>query len=404
MDELARRYVLLCLRLERVVPGFVDSYTGPRELAEAVEGEPAPIPSELHDEAMALRGMAAELPGGDGAADRRRRWMEGQLRAIGALARRAGGEEITYLDLVEQLYGLPIAPVPEAELLAARHRLDAALPGAGSLAERLAAFSASQRVPADRVLPAIMASAERFRSVTVRDFELPEGEAIEWEEAHDRPWGAYATFTGHGRTRILINVDLPIDVALVAYLAWHEAYPGHHAEHAIKERRLVAAGVGEAAMRTMNTPEAMLAEGQADVGREVVMSDRELEVELERIGRSVGVDGDWAQALEVHRATRDLAPVLPNAALMLHHDGRPAAEVRSWLEEMNPREPERLDHAVRTLTHPVLRTYPFTYTEGARLIRPWLEVTGQTAGFARLLSEQLSPAQLMEETRAGTGA
>jgi hypothetical protein len=400
MDEMARRYILLCLRLERVAPGFLDSYVGPAELSEAVAAEPMPMPAELHDEAMALRSMAEGSMEGDAAAQRRGRWMEGQLRSIAAQARRAGGEEIAFVDLLEELYGMRIAPVPEAELLAARQRLDDALPGDGSLSERMKAQREATRVPPDRILEVVVASSERLRGVTRRDFDLPEGEEIAWEATRDQPWGAEARFEGGGRTRIKVNLDLPLPVSAAAYLAAHEAYPGHHAEHVTKERTLVQAGVGEAAMRTMNTPESMLAEGLADVGREVVMSDRELAAELQRIGREVGVRADWLGAVEVHEAMQELAPVGGNAGFLLHHEGRPVREVRAWAKEMSAMDEQQLDHAFRVLSHPLFRTYPFTYTEGARLIRPWLEVTGQTAGYRRLLSEQLSPAQLQAELQA----
>jgi hypothetical protein len=396
MDDLALRYLLLCLRLGRLVPGFVDSYVGPPELAEAVSAEEPRLPAELHDEAVALRSQAAELLATDQTA-LRGRWLDGQLRAVAALARQAQGDEIAYIDFVEQLFGVQIAPIPEAELVAARDRMDAALPGNGTLAERSAAFRSANRVPADRVLGALKASAERFRTVTRRDFELPDGEGVDWNEAHDQPWNASATFAGLGRTKVFVNVDQPPDVANVAFLASHEAYPGHHAEHVIKERTLIEAGVAEATLRTMNSPESLLAEGQADLGREVVMSDRELEEELQRIGEETGIDGDWARAVVIHRAEQELNGVQVNAALMLHQDGRPEAEVRAWVQEVSPRESRRLDHLFRSLAHPILRTYPFTYVQGARLIRKWLETAGQTAGFGRLLSEQLSPAQLLTE-------
>lgn len=403
MDELARRYLLLCLRLERLVPGFVDSYNGPGELAEAVGSESASLPAELHDEAIELRAGAADLLSGEAAEQVRGRWLDGQLRAIAALARRAGGEEIAYMDLVEQLYGLRIDATPEPTLLAARDRLDAVLPGEGELATRLEAHRDALRVPPDRVIEVLRSSADRFRAVALRDFEIPSGEGIDWEETQDKPWGAYATFTGMGRTRIIINLGLPLTVPGIAYLASHEAYPGHHAEHAVKERTLVEAGVAEATMRTMNTPESILAEGQADVGREVVMNDRELEGEFEQIGREAGISGDWFRALEVHRASSELAPVTGNAALMLYRDGRPPDEVRAWVQEVSALDSTRIDHLFRTLTDPLFSTYPFTYTEGARLIRRWLEVTGQTAGFWRLLSEQLSPTQLLAEIGTAPG-
>lgn len=397
MDELARRYVLLCLRLERRAPGLVDSYVGPPELAEVVAAEdPAPA-ADLYAEAMALRALVTEWPD---ISPVRARWLDGQLRALAIIARRAGGEEIAFLDTVEQLYGVPIAPTPEPELQAARDRLDRALGGEGSLAERVEAHRRALRVPPERVLQALIGSADRFRTATRRAFDLPEPEGIDWGEAHDQPWGAYAEFTGNARTRIDVNVDLPLEVGGIAFLAAHEAYPGHHAEHITKERTLIAAGVGEATMRTMGTPEAMLAEGMADLAGEVLMTDAELAEELARIGDDVGVAGDWQAAVGLYHATLDLNPAMANAAYMLHQLGRSAEEVRSWLEATIPR-PDWIDHLMRAATDEIGRTHVFTYTEGARLIRRWLALTGPKPGFARLLSEQLSPGQLLAELGEG---
>ena len=401
MDELARRYLLLGLRLDRISPGFVDSYVGPPELAEIARGEPEPLAVELHAEALALQDMAEALNGEGLGGDHRRTWFLGQLRAISAIARQAGGEEIAYLDFVEELFGIPIRPVPETELSAARERVDAALPGRGSLHERLEELRAVIRVPPDLVVPAVEASASRFRAATRRDFQLPPDESIEWQVAHDQPWMAYAGFLGYGRTRIEVNVDLPADVGLIAFWAAHEAYPGHHAEAVTKERTLVrAAGLGEATLQTMNTPEAVLSEGQADVGLEVVMTDAELADEFRRIGEMAGVQADWAAAVAVRRGLNALQGAMGNAGILLHHDGRSEREVREYLAEVAVRPPDRIDHAIRVLKDPVNRTYSFTYSEGARLIRPWLEVEGQTLGFQRLLSEELSPALLLRDLAA----
>jgi hypothetical protein len=400
MDELARRYLLLGLRLARISPGLLDSYVGPPELREIALGEPVPFAAELHDEAMTLAEMADRLPGTDAETALRRAWFAGQLRAMSALARRAAGEEIAYLDLVEELTGVRVATVADRDLLAARGRLEAALPGPGALHDRIAGLRAALRIPADRVVDAVRGSAGRFRTASRRDFDLPDGETIEWGEAHDQPWGAYAEYIGSRRTRILVNVDLPMDVSGAAFLASHEAYPGHHAEHVIKDVTLIrGAGLGEATLRTMGTPEAVLSEGLADVAREVVMSDRELEAELRRIGRELGIDGDWAAAVVVRGAFADLQRAQGNAGIMLHHEGRREGDVRAYLADVGMVPADRLDHVMRVLRDPV-GGMVFPYTEGAALIRPWLELQGQTSGFWRLLSEQLSPAVLKADLDA----
>lgn len=398
MDEIARRYLLLGLRLGRVLPEFVDSYVGPAELrAEADEGA-TPDAIALADEAQELAVLVAStLREGDAATVRRRRWFEGQLRSMAVQARAAGGEEPPFVDLVEQLLDIEVVEHDEDALLAFRGRIDDALPGAGTLEERLARFRETLNVPGERVIDALRRSADRFRDRTRRDFVIPDEEGIDWEEAHDQPWGAYAEFLGHGRTAIRVNVDLPREVTFIPFLAAHEAYPGHHAEHITKERTLIGAGFGEVLLRTMSTPECVLSEGQADVAREVVMGNWELEEELRRVGRDVGVEGDWAAALQIAVASLDLEAVFCTASLMAHRDGRSNDEIRDFLMELMPQPQARIDHFLRIVRDPANKTYEFTYVEGARLIRPWLELQGQTAGFARLLSEQLSPSQLRAE-------
>jgi hypothetical protein len=407
MDEVARRYVLLGLRLEKHVPDFVDSYIGPRELAAAVEEEaPAPVQQLVH-EAAAVAELVGQLPADTDEHRRRREWFDGQLRAIRALARRAGGDEIGYLDLVEQLFGVRISPTPDDRVATFRAQLDAALPSTGpstgSLAERYAAFTTALEVPSDRMMDVMRSSTERFRRVSRRDFDVPQGEGIDWGEAHDVPWGAEARFKGNGRSLIRLNLDLPRDVPAIAYLASHEGYPGHHLDHITKERTLVRERhLGEATLRTMNTPESMLAEGLADVAREVVMSDFELTAELRTIAREAGIEAAPRQlevAVTVMTAVRALMDAAScNAAIMLHEQGRPADEVRDYLLETTARPPQLVAQSMRVLTDSIGRTYPFTYSWGSSLIRPWLEVQGQTTGFARLLAEQHTPAGLARET------
>jgi hypothetical protein len=398
MDDVARKYVLLGLRLERHVEGFVDSYIGPAALRDEAEAMAATA-GQLAGEAEALADEVDGLPAAEDDERRRRDWLKAQLRAIGALARQASGDEIGYLDLVEQLFGVRVAATDEEHVAALRERLDAALPGRGSLSARYAHFTDALRVPAQRTMDVMRASTERFRRASRRDFDVPEAEAIDWGEARDVPWGAEARFRGNGRSLIRLNLDLPRDVPTIAYLASHEAYPGHHLDHITKEQTLVRQRHrGEATLRTMNTPESMLAEGLADVAREVVMGDFELTAELRTIAREAGID-DVQRELEIAPKVMGSMRLLMdatncNAAIMLHEQGRPLDEVRDYLLEMTARSPELVAQSMRVLTDRIGRTYPFTYSWGARLIRPWLEAQGQTTGYARLLAEQHTPAGL----------
>ncbi len=409
MDEIARRYLLLGLRLERHVPGFVDSYVGPPELAEVVAGEEPVAAVVLHDEALRLQELAAGLPVDDESDQRRCDWFGAQIRAISALARQAAGQELRYLDLVEQLFDVRVALIPEDRFAAARTALDELLPGTGSLPDRYRSWSDRLAIVPERVVPAMRASALRFRRAAERDLDVPRPESIEWDEIRDQPWGADARFKGNGVTRIRINLDLPHTVASIPYLASHEGYPGHHLEHITKEQTLVRrAGFGEATLRTINTPESLLAEGLADVAREVVMSDLELGAEMRLVARDAGLDDAAVElaagAARIGRAMLELLAATGNAAIMRYEHDVPLERVRDYLFETTVDRPEMVDHLMRVLADPMGGTYPFTYYEGARVIRAWLEVQGQTTGFARLLAEQHTPSRLVTEavsTNAG---
>jgi hypothetical protein len=399
MDEIALRYLLLGLRLERQVPGFVDSYHGPPELAEAVDGEPLTPPAELHDESMQLAGMAAELPTDTAALRRRVTWLVAQVAAAGALARWVGGEEIGYVDLVEDLYDIEVQLEPDATFDTARRMLDSALPGTAPLRERLAAHDAGSRIPPERAIAMASELSARLRTRTRAQLWLPERESLRIEAAHDVPWTTAARYLGAGSSVVRVNIDRPLTFATLVEIAAHDGYPGRHAEASVKEDLLVAAGHAELTLIANLSPQALVSEGIAGVGREVVMSDQELGLELRRLARSVDQRLDVEADLRVQRARRLLSPAVGNAAVALHRDGEPVGEVRSYLAEVALLSDEQLDRTISQLNDPVLRTQPFTTIEGPRLSSEWLEMHGQTHGLSRLLAEQQTPHALRSELR-----
>lgn len=397
MDEIALRYLLLGLRLGRHLPGLVASYHGPAQLSEAVDGEPLTPAAELHDEAMQLAGMAAELPSDTPALRRRMAWLVAQVGAMGALARWAGGEEIGYVDLVEDLYDIEVQLEPDATFDTARRMLDSALSGSAPLRERIASHDAHSRIPPEQAIAMASELSARLRTRTRAQLWLPEHESLRIEAAHAVEWTFDARYHGAGGSTIRVNLDRPLTFATLLEIAAHEGYPGHHAEASVKDELLVSAGQAELTLIARLSPQALVSEGMAGIGREVVMSDQELGLELQRLARSLERPLDVEAWLMVQRARRLLSPALGNAAVALHRDGEPVAEVRAYLAEVGLVSDDLLDDTISQLTDPVLRTQPFTQIQGPRLVSEWLEVHGQTHGFSRLLAEQQTPHGLRSE-------
>jgi hypothetical protein len=400
MDEVGRRYQALALRIGRHLPDYVDFWLGDPLLSETIAAEEPAPPIELHVEAVALHEAAALLPADEPEAARRRAWLLAQLGAMSAMARWLGGEEIAFVDLVEVLFDIPVSETPPADVQRAHALLDDVLPNGGSLRDRLAVHDAATRVPPDRLLAAVAWIAARLRERTLQDLGLPEGETIELLALRDRPWGASAPYLGDLRTRIEINLDLPATLGSVTYLASHEVYPGHHTERATREVALWRErGLGEAAVACVYSPEIAISEGLADLAREVVVSEQELAAWLRELVAELGLDvppDAVEREVAVERARALLRNLTADAALVLRQLGLPEGEVRTMLAERALRTEERIEHDLRALRQPLGAAYVVSYT-ASRLIAPWLASQGQTAGFARMLREQLSPGQLRAE-------
>jgi hypothetical protein len=399
-EELGRRYQALALRIGRHVPEYVDFWIGPPELHEAIHGEPLATPLELHHEAVTLHEMVASRSAPDAPTVRRRTWLMSQLEAMSAQARRLGGEEIAYADLVEVLFDVPAAFTPDEDVDRAHEILNDVLPAGGSLRERLAAHDEATTVPGEAALAAVRAAAGRLRD-RVRDaLGVPEGEAVEIVGVRDRPWGASAPYLGGLRTRIEVNLDRQMTLATVVYLAAHEAYPGHHLERATKEAVLWReAELPEAAVACVLSPEIAISEGLAEHARDVVLDDSELAAELRRLVEELRLPvhpADAEREVFVARARDLLRDVTADAGLALRQHGLPEASVRDMLAERGLRNEQRVEDDLAIVRDPLWGPYAFAYT-AARVVGPWLSAQGVVPGFRRLLREQLTPGQLRAE-------
>jgi hypothetical protein len=387
------RYLELGLRLGRHVDGFVDAYYGPPALADRVAAEPIVVPATLAAQAADLIG---DLDGGAGEPElgpARRHWLRGQVVGLHTSARKLAGVEISYADEVERCYGVRPTMRPEDEFEEAHQRLDAVLPGSGPLAERFVTWREAQAIPADKLRAVIDSLADDFRERTQRTFGLPEGEHVDWELATDKPWSGFNYYLGGLRSRVAINVDLPVLSTSIAHLVAHEAYPGHHTEHTRKEVGLVRnRGHEEETIFLVGTPQCLITEGLADLALEVIAGERPEPVVLEHL-RPLGVPYDPEVVAAVSQAGEALNNVRGNVAFLLHEHGAPADDAIAYAERWGLVSHDRAEKMLQFLTDPTWRAYISCYLEGLPLCRRF--TGGDPERFRRLLDESLLPSDLV---------
>jgi hypothetical protein len=374
----SERYVELCLRLARHDDDLLDFYFGPKEIAECVESEPPRDPAELAADARALSDETDSV------------YLEAQLRGLEAVARRLGGEEMSYEEEVERCYGTRAERIPEERFEEAHRELDEALPRGGTLAERYQRWEDGDPVPPDKLDVALATLAERLRETTRELVGLPDGETYELVLVSDKHWYAFNDYRGALHSRVEVNTDLPISAGAVVATLAHEVYPGHHTERVWKEQLLYRDGRLEESILVYGTPQSVITEGIAVLAVDTVV-EQHGELVAEALGEC-GIRYDAETARRVRRAGRVIDDAVANAAILLHVDGVSTDEARSYLQRWELISEERAQQHVDFVMDRWGRTYIRTYTDGYELCRNW--VAGDVQKFKRLLTEQLTPAAL----------
>jgi hypothetical protein len=382
----AERYLELGLRLGRHVEGLVDAYYGPPELKEQVDAEEETGAAQLAADADALRD---ELPDG---------WLRDQVRGCATYAHVLAGDEISYADEVEGCYGVRPSRVSESVYEEVHAELDELLPGEGTLYERRQAWRDRHLVSGDRVVAVTHDLLPVLRTRTNALLDLPAGEELTLEPVSDEPWWAFNYYLGNLASRVVLNVDVPTTGLDLVHLVGHEIYPGHHTEHAVKEQVLIRdRGKIEEAIQLVPTPQAVLSEGIAEAGIDVVLDDAGRE-EAYAVLRSHGLElADPALSERIAKAAERLRTVGLDAALLIHEQEATEAEARAYVERWSLVSPEQARHSISFVTDPTWRAYVITYSAGRDLCRAYID--GDPGRLVTLLTEHVRIGDLLAAAR-----
>ncbi|MEI7769970.1 MAG: hypothetical protein WCI67_08290 [Chloroflexales bacterium] len=389
-DAISAAYIDLAFAIEQHVEGFVDAYVGPPELRErARRREPAEI-------VAGLAGLRAEVRA-SGYPEQRKGYLDVQLRGMETTARRLAAEPITYRDEVRACFDIEPVFTPEATFEAANAELEALLPGPGGLAERLDRWRQRFVVPpavAERMI-AVIAAEARARTAE-QLIAMPEADAVQFALVSDKPWSGYNWYLGAGRSLVEINTDLPIRASGLLDLVCHEAYPGHHAEHALKEQRLYRQrGWGEQAIQLINVPECVISEGIATLAADMIFGDDAHAWAAEHVYPLGGVVGDPEREARIARAQWSLRALSGNAALLLHEQGADPEDVVRYIMRYGLRTEREARQSLRFISTPLWRTYTFTYFVGRDLLGRWIAQGDRPQRFRQLLTEQVYPSMIV---------
>lgn len=394
MHPVIEEYLSLAHAIERAFPGFIDAYHGPEAIKTQALAAPESTPAELLERTEALAAAIEQVD----IEEARRRFLRAQVKAEITIARKLAGETVSFTEEVATLFDIEPAHTSEAIFDDAIAQLDDLLPGTGDVRERMVEWRDRSVVSPEVARQIIDRIAAEARRRTLELIELPAVESVEFSMVTDKPWSGYNWFLGNGKSLVEINTDLPIRATSLPDLIAHEAYPGHHTEHALKEIELYhRKGWGEYAVQLINTPECVISEGIATLAAGWIFegdeADRWIAADLKR---STGIVLDPEREFGIDRAGKALRAVGANAALLLHDQGAGEDEVVAYLMRYGLEDEARARQGLKFIGDPLWRAYIFCYHAGRDLLGAWLDQApaDRNTRIRTLMLEPVTPGQI----------
>lgn len=382
-DPIGRAYVRLAFHIDRHVPGLIDAYFGPPGWKAEAEAEGLIAPGDLRRDAQALLGEIAAI-----GEELRREWLTKQVAAMVAILRRLEGDKLPLEDELRLVYDIHPEWTDERIFDDALRTIHDLLPGTEPLADRLEAWNARFNVPGEKLLPLLSACRDEAQRRTRRMFTL--------QIVEGQPWSAYNWYLGDYGSRVEVNTDLPVRANHMLGLMTHEGYPGHHTEHATKEQLLYRRqGHAEACVQLINGPECVISEGLADLARDVIFTEPELQAWLsDEFYPQAGIAADVERDRAIAHALRKLRPVAGNAAFLLHRDGAGEETVMDYTRRYGAETDKEARQTYRFISDPLFGPYIFNYHYGRELLARYIQTGDPVVRFRTLLEQPLTPSRV----------
>lgn len=407
LNHLAEKYVRLGLSIGEYDSDFVDAYYGPDSLKPATPKLSAfPKDSLL----ASVNGLINELKNftttdKNDTLSIRANWMTSQLIAFGRRIKIFSGETTSFENETKDLFGVTAPSHNESYFKDMVVKLDSALPGEGTIAERFQNMAKHFIIPKDKIDTVFRSAIAESRRRTLAHYTLPATENFSLEFLTNKPWSGYNWYKGNYQSLIQINTDLQIFIERAIDVASHESYPGHHVYNMLLEENLYRkSGWVEVSLYPLFSPQSLIAEGSANYGIEVAFPGKEKnkfakDVLLPLAGLDTAGLDIYFNALALKG---DLNFVRNEVARGLINKTMDEKEALRWLTEYGLSNEESALKSISFIKK--YRSYVINYNYGQQLVKNYIESKGGTEKaldkrwelFGHLLSNEITPAELLK--------
>jgi len=278
LSKFGEDFLLLALRIDKHINGYVDFYFGPEKLRQIVNHESITAPNTLLSDSNNL----IKQLGAQGYSKERERYIEKLLVAMKSSIEVLLGSKISVKDQFIKLYDVDLQPAKETELDNLKEEYEEAYKGYGSLEERMNKLRITRKVPESKVFKFFKKAVDITEKQTKKLFIdlLPKEESVIIDVVNTSEkvkWSCYNWYMGKYMSRIEVNPNYQMYWTVLLSFSSHEAYPGHHTEFAVKEERLYhELNQFEHSLLILHSPKLVVSEGIANKAISILFSNQEV--------------------------------------------------------------------------------------------------------------------------------
>jgi len=397
LPKFGEDFLLLALRIDKHIKGYVDFYFGPEKLRQIVEHESLTAPNTL---LYASNNLIKQL-GAQGYNKERERYLEKLLVAMKTSIEGLIGSEISIKDQFIKLYDIDLQPAKEAELDNLKEEYEEAYKGSGSLKERMNKLRITRKVPESKVFKFFKKAVDITEKQTKKLFIdlLPKNEniIIDVVKSNEKvKWNCYNWYLGNFFSRIEVNPTYQMYWTAFLSYSSHEAYPGHHTEFAVKEERLYRKlNQFEHSLLILHSPKLVISEGIADKALSVLFSNQEVaEIGLKEFC-SEPLKEDSLEELELQDKVKEKIPVFwYNFAYHALVDKYGENELMRYGKNFEIFSDEDLISGIKRMSQPAYSNNAFMYYLGNNVLQKYGDVPS-LKDFRNLLINPILPSDLI---------
>jgi hypothetical protein len=391
-------FLLLALRIDKHIKGYVDFYFGPENLRKIVDNEPITSPKKLLLDAKTLLKQLMS----QGYDKERERYLEKMLIAMRTSVEIISGIKIPIKEQFLKLYDVDLQPVKESELDDLKEEFNAAYGGLGSLEKRMKDLRVRRTVPEGKVFKLYKKALNITRKRTKELFDdlLPQKERIVLELVKNNDeikWSYYNWYLGNLCSRIEVNPNYDMYWTTYLSVAAHEGYPGHHTEFVVKEQKLYCElNQFEHSILLLHSPKLILSEGIAELAVKVLFSNREaVEISLRELCPDSSNEDSLEKMMAQNKVKGKITLFWYNFAYHALIDKYDDEELMRYGTNFEIVSKENIKNQLEKLSNPVYSKNAFMYNLGSKLIKYKYGAPPSVKDFRNLLVNPILPSDLI---------